>query len=271
MIREVLLITIFFLFFIGTVNGGEINTNHDFDIVIINDYENITYAEEDGHLNTTFSDGSKGYCLEYGEQEAKKNDKFYVKNTSFAKNSKTGEDISRYLKTYFVDYYNETQKNKIVTQHTIWHFTDNFDGWRLNYTLINQIKKNPSTYNDTGVKKWNSTHEMVYKFNVLLPMWTHHQNYWTYDIQFREIMSNETNNNDNLANNTTNTTFNNTTNITDILPSKNITEITTSDKTIQKIQPTRPQNYKTGNNVQLLMFIVMVIALIIINTNYNRK
>lgn len=243
------------------MSGGEINTNHDSDIVIINDYENITYAEEDGHLNTTFSDGSKGYCLEYGEQEAKKNDKFYVKNTSFAKNSKTGEDISRYLKTYFIDYYNETQKDKIVTQHTIWHFTDNFDGWRLNYTLINLIKQNPSNYDDVGVKKWNDTHEMTYKFNVLLPMWTHHQNYWTYDIQFREITNNTINNTINITDNTTTAIVNNTS----IITSKNTTNNT------PQLKQTRLQNYKTGNEVQLLIFMTIVIALIIINTDYNRK
>lgn len=256
------LTTIFFLFLIiGTVSGGEININHDSDIVIINDYENITYAEEDGHLNTTFSDGSKGYCLEYREQEAKKNDKFYVKNTSFAKNSETGEDISRYLKTYFIDYYNETQKDKIVTQHTIWHFTDNFDGWRLNYTLINQIKKNPSNYDDVGVKKWNSTHEMIYKFNVLLPMWTHHQNYWAYDIQFREITNNTINNTINITDNTTSVIVNNTS----IITSKNTTN------NISQLKQTRLQNYKTGNEVQLLIFMTIVIALIIINTDYDKK
>lgn len=256
------LITIFFLFLIiGTVSGGEINTNYDSDIVIMNDYENITYAEEDGHLNITFSDGSNGYCLEYGEQEAKKNDKFYVKNTSFAKNSKTGEDISRYLKTYFIDYYNETQKDKIVTQHTIWHFTDNFDGWRLNYTLINQIKKNPSNYNDTGVKKWNDTYEMIYKFNVLLPMWTYHQNYWTYNIQFREITNNTINNTINITDNTTTAIVNNTS----IITSKNTTNNTS------QLKQTKLQNYKTGNEVQLLIFMTVVIALIIINTEYNRK
>ena len=254
--------TLFLLFLIiGTVSSGENNTNHESDINLINDYDNIVYAEEDGHLNTTFSDGSKGYCLEYGEQEAKKNDKFYVKNTSFAKNSETGEDISKYLKTYFIDYYNETQKDKIVTQHTIWHFTDNFDGWRLNYTLINLIKQNPSTYNDIGVKKWNSTHEMVYKFNVLLPMWTHHQNYWTYDIQFREITNNTINNTINITDNTTTAIVNDTS----IITSKNTTNNTS------QLKQTRLQNYKTGNEVQLLIFMTVMIALIIINTNYNRK
>lgn len=199
------------------------------------------------------------------EQEAKENDKFYVENTSYARNKQTGKDISNYLKTYFVDYYNETQKDKIVTQHTIWHFTDDFDGWRLNYTLINLIKQNPSNYDDVGVKRWNDTHEMVYKFNVLLPMWTHHQNYWAYDIQFREIINNTLNNTINNTINITDDTTTITDNIINTTPSKNTTNNT------QQVKHTKLQHYKTGNEVQLLIFMTVVIALIIIKTDYNKK
>ena len=98
---------------------------------------------------------------------------------------------------------------------------------------------------------------MIYKFNVLLPMWTHYQNYWTYNIQFREI----TNNTINITTNTTTITDN----IINTTPSKNTTNNT------QQVKHTKLQHYKTGNEVQLLIFMVLVIALIIIKTDYSRK
>lgn len=189
---------------IGFCYGGDTNTVSDDEPLIIDDYEGITFAEEDGHLNTSFSDGSKGYCIEYLEQEATTGDKFYKVNTTYAKNNETKEDVSRYLKTYFIDHYDETQKDAIVTQHTIWHFTNNFNGWRINYTLVDNIKDNVKDYGDKGVKRWNETHEMVYEFNVLLPYFEHHQNYFTYKIGFRPYVESEDNlsSNDSVSNQT---------------------------------------------------------------------
>lgn len=137
--------------------------------------DDIVYALEDGHLNTSFSDGSNGYCIEYREQEAVVGDKFYCVDTSYY-------DSSVYLKTYFLRYYTHTQKDNIVTQHMIWHFTDGFDGWRLNYTIIDDVKSNPLNVPDDGVYRINSTHSLKYSFNVLLSPYVEHQDYFTYII-----------------------------------------------------------------------------------------
>ena len=250
---------IIFLIFFVLINGvyaggGETNiTYHQYDN--ISTYQDIMYAEEDGHFDIQFSDNYRGYCFEYGEEEATKGDKFYAEATDYTLNS-NGEDVSNELKTYFVEYYNETQKNKIVTQHTIWHFTDNFDGWRLNKTLINEIKNISQQHkiNDDGEKSWNDTHKMIYSFRSLISPIEQHQNFFAYKIIFQLINTTEENNNitNNTTNNTTdpiqNITSNTTNNTTDSI--QNITNNTTNNTTdsIQNITNNTTNNLTENTN-----------------------
>ena len=209
----------------ATGGGGETTTDyHHYDVVT---YQDVVYAEEDGHFNIQFTDDYRGYCFEYGEHEATRGDKFYVEQTDYILNSEN-KDVSNYLKLYFVDYYNETQKDKVVTQHTIWHFTDGFDGWRVNKTLVDNIKAT-SEYKklpDDGTAYWNDTHNMSYSFRSLVSPLEDHQNFFAYLIDFVCIdnitdddvnggvcnCTNVTINNNNYYNNTTNV-FNNFTDI----------------------------------------------------------
>ena len=162
MIDKLYKFLIIFLIFFVLINGvygggGETNTTyHQYDD--ISTYQDILYAEEDGHFDIQFSDDYRGYCFEYGEEEATKGDKFYAEQTDYILNS-NGDDVSNELKTYFVEYYNETQKDKVVTQHTIWHFTDNFNGWRVNKTLVDEIRNlsEQNKISDDGKREWNST------------------------------------------------------------------------------------------------------------------
>ena len=55
-------------------------------------------SKENGHFNITFEDGYNGYCINYGDHEAKVNDEFKVKDTTSAINNKNGESIGHYLK-----------------------------------------------------------------------------------------------------------------------------------------------------------------------------
>ena len=218
------IISLFLLFcIIGCAWGGESYSDHTY-IFDGNDYSNyeIAYALEDGHFDTLFSEDYKGYCVEYTEQEAAYGDLFYITNTSSIINRITNEDVSNYLKIYFIDYYNQTQANKIVTQHTIWHFTDNFDGWRINYTLVDEIRDSTHNYPDSGTIRYNDTHKMIYDFRGLVSPYEEHQNYFNYKIFFKEIgvddcIINNYNNTTNVNNynNTTNivNNYNNTTNI----------------------------------------------------------
>ena len=207
-----------------TGGGGETTTDyHHYDVVT---YQDVVYAEEDGHFNIQFTDDYRGYCFEYGEHEATRGDKFYVEQTDYILNSEN-KDVSNYLKLYFVDYYNETQKDKVVTQHTIWHFTDGFDGWRVNKTLVDNIKAT-SEYKklpDDGTAYWNDTHNMSYSFRSLVSPLEDHQNFFAYLIDFvciDNITDDDVNGgvcnctnvtiNNNYYNNTTNV-FNNFTDI----------------------------------------------------------
>ena len=206
--KQYFFIILLFFCVIGCVSGGENTTTYDdAPIILDNDLNETTVALEDGHLNTSFSNNYNGYCVEYTEQEAKKGDVFYVVNTSHIKNNQTNKDASQYLKRYFIEYHNETQKDNIVTQHMIWHFTDDFNGWRLNYTIINNIKNSNNNYDDDGITEWNNTHNMKYSFRALLSPYEHHQNYFIYDISFIPI--NKTENNTDIQNNTTNNTATN--------------------------------------------------------------
>lgn len=270
--KKLLLIILLFIL-ISSVNAGENITTYDDSPVILNEYDNVTFAEEDGHLDTKFSNDYKGYCIEYTEQEAKIGDKFYITNTTKAINKQSNEDVSKYLKTYFVDYYDETQKDKIVTQHTIWHFTNDFDGWRLNKTLINKIKENSKNYDDDGIKKWNSTHNMKYSFRVLLSPYEHHQNYFIYQILFLPTpIENETiDQNITTENITTENITNQTiTNITNNIifkeeinlgknntPNHNIKSNTNIN--INKNTLINLEKYKTGNSVAILVIIFIII------------
>ena len=82
---------------------------------------NKVIALENGHFNTSFSDGSNGYCLEYGEQEASVNDTFYKVDTSYAKNNLDNQRVGNYIKLFFVEYTDYALSDSVRTQHYIWH------------------------------------------------------------------------------------------------------------------------------------------------------
>ena len=174
-------------------------------------------ALENGNLNISFEDGYNGYCINYGKHEAKVGDSFTAKDTTFAVNSNSGQSVGNYLKVYFVDYYDHTLKNEIVTQHTIWNFTDDFNGWRLDYDLIDSIKATASTKTipDYGaVKKINNTTEAIFDFKVFKSENFENQNFFGYKITYRNIIDeilkdNETiqDKTDSLKNSTPNNTL----------------------------------------------------------------
>ena len=153
----------------------------------------IVGASEDGHFNISFDDGYSGYCINYGKPEATEGDKFTVQDTSEAVNHKSKESISNELKTFFVEYFDVAMEDKIKTQHIIWHFSDDFTGWRVDPNLIEEIKKtsNEKAIPDHGaVKKINNTTEAVFDFEVLKSTNPGYQDYFAYKIIFRDILEN---------------------------------------------------------------------------------
>lgn len=122
--------------FAGNNTTGSDNTPREF---LPASSEEVS-ATEDGHFNITFDNGYNGYCLEYGEKDADAGDRFLVVNTSYAINNKDSSNVGNYLKTFFVDFYDVAMEDKVKTQHIIWHFTDDFNGWRVDPELIESIK-----------------------------------------------------------------------------------------------------------------------------------
>ena len=238
-----------------------VSAENETNILRSSESEEEVLASEDGHVNITFDNGYNGYCINYGEHEAKTGQEYSVKDTTYATNKNSGESVGNYLKTYFVDYYDDAIRNDIVTQHTIWHFTDDFNGWRIDPLLIENIKSTASTkiIPDSGaVRQINNTTEAVFDFQVLSSDKSGHQNFFAYKITYRDIvkdMINNTNSSNDTAskgqyNNITNSTENNTFNDTQ----KNIgnaRENTTSNKKQKNIAPLRESNSKiTPDNTQ---------------------
>ena len=257
--KKLLILLLLFFCIIGYVSGGENTTTYDDAPIILNDEPNKTVtALEDGHLNTSFSNNHKGYCVEYTEQEAHKGDQFISAHTSHIRNNHTGEDVSQYLKRYFIDHYNETQKDPIITQHTIWHFTDDFEGWRINKTLIKEIRESTHKYNDTGTRQWNSTHLMKYSFQALLSPYEHHQNYFTYLITFEPI-PNET-----VQNTTPNVEDNNNSSVIIQAHSQSLDEVSSHGKPkhLNIIKHLTVQTKKTGTPTGLIILAIISIPIL---------
>ncbi len=196
-----------------------VSAENETNILRSSESEEEVRASEDGHVNISFENGYNGYCINYGEHEAKVGQEYSVKDTTYATNKNSGESVGNYLKTYFVDYYEDAMRDEIVTQHTIWHFTDDFNGWRIDPILIENIKSTASTKTipDNGaVRQINNTTEAVFDFQVLSSDKSDHQNFFAYKITYRDIVreiignatsSNSTaSENQNITNATENTT-----------------------------------------------------------------
>ena len=196
-----------------------VSAENETNIFKSSESEEEVLAREDGHVNITFDNGYNGYCINYGEHEAKTGQEYSVQDTTYATNKNSGESVGNYLKVYFVDYYDDAMRNDIVTQHTIWHFTDDFNGWRIDPILIENIKSTASTKTipDNGaVRQINNTTEAVFDFQVLSSDKSDHQNFFAYKITYRDIVreiignatsSNSTaSENQNITNATENTT-----------------------------------------------------------------
>ena len=168
-----------------------VSAENETNILRSSESEEEVRASEDGHVNISFENGYNGYCINYGEHEATAGQEYSVQDTTYATNKNSGESVGNYLKVYFVDYYEDAMRNEIVTQHTIWHFTDDFNGWRIDPILIENIKTTASTKTipDNGaVRQINNTTEAVFDFQVLSSDKTDHQNFFAYKITYRDIV-----------------------------------------------------------------------------------
>lgn len=203
---KLLLILAILIIAITPVMAGNNTTVVDNPTQYISD-EPMTEALESGDSNISFADGYNGYCIEWGEHSAEKGDKFYVHD----------KDVDNNIKTFFVYFYEESQRDVIATQHMIWKFTDDKQFSRFNQTLYEKIVEKAKTVNvpNDGVLKVNDTTEMVYSFRNFISNINEYQNYFGYKIFFRNITP-ENNLTENSTVNQTGNTSQNTTGQTEI-------------------------------------------------------
>ena len=293
------LFTILLVIFAITSCLNFVSAENETDILRNSESEEEVLATKDGHLNITFDNGYNGYCIEYGEHEAKIGQEYSVKDTTYATNKNSGESVGNYLKTYFVDYYDDAMRNDIVTQHTIWHFTDDFNGWRIDPLLIENIKSAAATKTipDSGaVRQINNTTEAVFDFQVLSSAESDNQNFFAYKITYRDIIkdiignstiSNDTSNeeHENVTNATENSTISEQQkNVTDSgednpLPTAKDTQ-NLSDKHEQKSDPEYEDSENVSKTVKLskhttgkrgIGVLLLLIVLGIIAVKYIRR
>ena len=100
-----------------------------------------TYAMEDGYIRLPFGNGYYGFCIAYGTPEADKDDIYTVYDTSAAINWNTGAGIGNKLKVMATQYPEILMWDDIVAQHYIWHFSDEFSGWRVDPEQVEDIKR----------------------------------------------------------------------------------------------------------------------------------
>jgi hypothetical protein len=260
--------------FVTAQNETEISIANTKDENIGRNSEKVECLES-GCINISFEDGYRGYCINYGKHEAEIGDSFSPENTSYATNRNTGEDVGNCLKTFFVEYYDHAMKDEIVTQHTIWHFTDDFNGWRLDYDLIDNIRSASSTKEipDFGaVKKINNTTEAVFDFKVLKSGETDNQNFFIYKIIYRNIIP------EILKSNTTNDTMieqmENSTSQNATTPHENITHEKESHNKAGETTPCTENEQKkngimnlskhvTGRNHSIGIIMLMILLFIV--------
>lgn len=247
-------IFLFLFLCIGTCFAGNSTVQTEDIPYVISDNNDTIQAIEGGDSDIQFQDGYKGYCIEYMEKSAEPNDTFYVANTSYIKN-KQDNDVSNYIKVFFVHFYDNTQNNNltyrdepvnqlIYNQHIIWHFTDNFTSpvTQQSQDLLQSIRHiaDKEYVHDVGEKPYNNTTKMIYDFKAFISVFENHQNYFGYKINFTPI--------DNSINNTT--TPNDTTVIDNITTPNDTatTNNTTSDHIIIIDKINQSYNFAQNNH-----------------------
>ena len=268
--KKIFIIIIFFTFMlmVNSIAAGNNTTVVDNPTAAYIVSNETVVALESGDSNIQFSNGYKGYCIEWGEHSAEENETFYIADSSNAINKITNEDVSNNLKVMFLFFYNKTQENPIVTQHMIWKFTDNKQFSKFDKEWYNDIVKISNKYKipDSGTIKINDTHELIFDFKVFVAKYLEYQNYFAYKFDVRQIGMNE-------SNQIINSTINNlTTNLTtDLFDEGSIqyngTYVIKIDKDIRQ---STLSNHKTGIQTDW-MFLCIIVLLITICFLYNKS
>lgn len=162
--------------------------------------------------NIRFSDGSRGFILDYSKPSASPGDEFKPVSASHASNSNT-------LKLAIIECYRQDSTGQIGGI-----MADFVQTGSSNTRVGEAVAASHEKVGNHAVVKINNHTEAIFEFEVLKSVSGNESDYFAYKVSFRTIDDNEkvinqTNNLTNLTNttNTTNTTnVTNTTNITNI-------------------------------------------------------
>lgn len=261
MLKKTIFFIIILLMLTSTVFAGNNTTEVDHTTEYKTDLPTIK-AIESGDSNISFQDNYKGYCIEWGEHSAEAGDEFYISDTSGLINKETHEDVSNHIKTFFVYFYKESQQNPIVTQHIIWKFTDNkeFSQFKANKELYNAIleKSSQTKVPDTGFLQVDNDTQMFFDFKIFISRFLEYQNYFGYNIFFKNI----TNINNIAINETTNQTIEPLINETIVQDKNSTTNSIVKNVTTSTSIYTMDKN-KTGYEVWSLICAIFLVLLCI--------
>ena len=203
--KKLIFILLILFLTIGAVSAGNNTTEITNPTTFHSGLDTVT-ALESGDSNISFSDGYKGYCVEWGEHSAEINDIYYIENTDKAINNNNNKNVGNELKIMFLFFPEKVNEDIVQTQHMIWAFTDkNFS--RVDYDWYNEIVSLSDKYKipDEGTIKINETHEFCFSFRVFVSQINEYQNYFGYKFYIDKIKYNDSIqiNNSTINNNTT--------------------------------------------------------------------
>ncbi|MBP3371301.1 MAG: hypothetical protein J6L88_02120, partial [Clostridia bacterium] len=148
-----------------------------------------------GYQNILFSNGYRGFCIDYHKDSARNGEGFIVaENTSIADNNLTHEDISGLLKAMFVHCFDTVFvksgntyviRNAETVQFAIWKLTDdlNFNDQQA-YALVDAVKAydGPEIPDHGYTLYLENGDEVIFDFIVVTPKNSNTQNFFAYKL-----------------------------------------------------------------------------------------
>lgn len=272
--KKILVLLLVFICCLAPVFGGNNTTHIDNPTMFYSDADTVV-ALESGDSNISFSDGYKGYCSEWGEYSAEVGDVFYLHDFVII-NKETGEDTSNYIKTFFVYFYNDTQRNPILTQHMIWKFTDNkeFSQFRANKDLYYAILDKSTMVNvpNTGVLQTGNDTGMFFDFKLLKARFVEFQDYIGFNIQFKNLTDVPVENSTNITVPVINQTINNSSvNVNSTVNCTTLVDDEDYDYGSSNLLSVILDSHRTGFSMVWLFVCVLFLLILIFLGNLERK
>ena len=169
--------------------------------------DTVTALEKE-YRNVAFSNGFRGFCVDYGLEEALVGDQFTLQPSSAARNNASGEEISAYLKAVFTEgfhyffvkgndgVYAITQDTWDLPQRACWHFSDGYESYWEDISPIVEAAKTAVegglVIPDSGYTKMvDETTEVTFEFALMETMKDGQQCFFAYAVSQRTVEQNQ--------------------------------------------------------------------------------